>query len=163
MHLQTLNDVLEHSILDLYSAEMQLVDALPKMARAASSSKLKEGFEEHLVQTREHVTRLEEVAAELHIELPGPRCVGMEGLIKEGAKLMEEESGPALDAALIAAAQRVEHYEIAGYGSAIVFAKTLKEDKAADTLKKTMGEEEATDKKLSKLAESDINKAAATE
>ena len=137
---------------DLYSAENQLVKALPKMAKAASSEELREGFEEHLEQTKGHVERLETVFKELAESPKGKKCKGMEGLIEEGSEAMEEYEEGLLDAALIGAAQRVEHYEIAGYGTVIAFAEELGEADHASLLTATLEEEKETDEKLSGLA-----------
>jgi ferritin-like metal-binding protein YciE len=160
MNLLTLHHVLLHEIEDLHSAETQIVKALPKMAEKALSKKLRKAFEDHLEESYEHVSRLEEAAEELNVELPGKTCKGMQGLLEEGAELLKQEQSPALDAALIAAAQRVEHYEIAAYGSAVTFAKMMDHKNTVHLLKKTLDEEEKTDKLLSKLAESGINEAA---
>jgi ferritin-like metal-binding protein YciE len=138
---------------DLYSAENQLLRALPKMAKAASSEELREGFEEHLEQTKGQVQRLEAIFQSLDANPKGKKCVAMEGLVKEGSEVMEEDlEGAVLDAALISAAQRVEHYEIAAYGTVCEFAKVLGETKHASLLEKTLDEERETDEKLNKLA-----------
>ncbi|HEV2991922.1 MAG TPA: ferritin-like domain-containing protein [Candidatus Angelobacter sp.] len=138
---------------DLYSAENQLVKALPKMAKAASSDKLKQGFEEHLEQTKEQVQRLEEIFETLEASPKGKKCAGMEGLIKEGSEAMEEDfEGAVMDAALIGAAQRVEHYEIAAYGTAVEFARLLGESEHVTLLEQTLEEEKETDQKLTDLA-----------
>jgi ferritin-like metal-binding protein YciE len=139
---------------DLYSAENQLVKALPKMAKAASSYELRQGFEEHLEQTKGHVQRLEKVFQALEESPKGKKCEGMEGLIEEGAEVMEEDfEGSLMDAALIGAAQRVEHYEIAAYGTVCAFAKELGETEQASLLTKTLEEEKETDEKLTELAQ----------
>src|SRR5271168_152142 len=139
---------------DLYNAENQLVKALPKMAKAATAEELQTGFEEHLEQTKGHVSRLEEIFKALGESPKGKKCKGMEGLIKEGAEIIDEEIAPAeLDAGLISAAQRVEHYEIAGYGCVSTYAKLLGEDAAASLLRETLEEEKKTDEKLTQLAE----------
>jgi len=139
---------------DIYSAETQLIKALPKMAKAAASEDLREGFESHLEQTREQVARLEQIFETLQISPKGRHCSGMEGLIKEGGELIEEDPEPEqLDAGLIAAAQRVEHYEIAAYGSVRTFAGLLGETEAESLLETTLNEEKETDVKLTKLAE----------
>jgi ferritin-like metal-binding protein YciE len=139
---------------DLYSAENQLVKALPKMAKAASSEALSQGFEEHLEQTRGHVQRLEKIFQSLGESPKGKKCKGMEGLVAEGAEVMEEDFEDSLmDAALIGAAQRVEHYEIAGYGTVCAFAEELGESEQASLLNETLEEEKETDEKLTKLAE----------
>jgi ferritin-like metal-binding protein YciE len=145
---------------DLYSAETQLVKALPKMAKAASSDELRQGFEEHLEQTKGHVERLEKVFKTLGESPKGKTCKGMQGLIEEGAEVIGEDfEGSLMDAALIGAAQRVEHYEIAAYGTVCAFAKELEESDQASMLNKTLGEEKETDEKLTELAEQ-INKEA---
>ena len=138
---------------DLYSAENQLVKALPKMAKASTSDDLRAGFEEHLGQTRGHVTRLEKILKALGESPKGNKCKGMEGLIKEGTEMIEEDPDPEeLDAGLISAAQRVEHYEIAGYGCVSAYAKLLGEDHAESLLRQTLEEEKETDKKLTQLS-----------
>jgi|HubBroStandDraft_1064217.scaffolds.fasta_scaffold166080_2 ferritin-like metal-binding protein YciE len=139
---------------DLYSAESQLVKALPKMAKAATSADLRSGFEEHLEQTKGHLSRLEEIFQGLGESPKGKKCKGMEGLIKEGSEMIEENPGPEeLDAGLISAAQRVEHYEIAGYGCVKTYAKLLGEEDAVSLLEQTLEEEKETDQKLTLLAE----------
>jgi ferritin-like metal-binding protein YciE len=138
---------------DLYSAETQLVKALPKMAKAASSEELRQGFEEHLEQTRGHVERLEKVFKVLGESPKGKTCKGMQGLIEEGSEVIEEDfEGSLMDAALISAAQRVEHYEIAAYGTVCAFAKELGESDQASLLNETLKEEKETDEKLSELS-----------
>ena len=138
---------------DLYSAESQLVSALPKMAKAASSDELRSGFEHHLEQTKGHVDRLERVFASLDESPKGKKCSGMKGLIDEGSELIKEELPPEeLDAGLIAAAQRVEHYEIAAYGCVRTYAELLGDDDNAALLNQTLDEEKATDGKLTELA-----------
>lgn len=139
---------------DLYSAEKQLVKALPKMAKAATSPDLRSGFEEHLEQTKGHVSRLEQIFKALEKSPNGKTCKGMEGLIKEGSEMIEEDPEPEeLDAGLIAAAQRVEHYEMAGYGCVRTYANLLGEAEAAGLLEETLNEEKETDSKLTELAE----------
>jgi len=138
---------------DLYSAEYQLVKALPKMAKAASATELQQGFEKHLKQTEGHVQRLEEIFQALGESPKGKKCVAMEGLVKEGAEVTEEAfENSVLDAALIGAAQRVEHYEIAAYGTVCEFAKLLDEPKHASLLQETLEEEKETDEKLTHLS-----------
>ena len=138
---------------DLYSAESQLLKALPKMAKAASSAELTSGFEEHLEQTRGHVQRLEKIFKALDENPKGKKCAGMEGLIKEGSEVMDEDfEGALMDAALIGAAQRVEHYEIAAYGTVRDFAEILDEADQASLLQQTLDEEKETDEKLTGLA-----------
>lgn len=138
---------------DLHSAESQLVKALPKMAKTASSPQLRAAFEAHLEQTRGHVQRLDRILSHFDSKAKRKICKGMEGLVEEGSELMkEEEPSPVLDATLIGAAQRVEHYEIAGYGTARTHAEELREHEAAKLLEQTLKEEE-TDKKLTRLAQ----------
>ncbi len=145
---KTLKKLYVDELKDLYSAENQLVKALPKMAKA-SAEDLRKGFEEHLEQTKGHVQRLEKIFAALDENPKGKKCVGMEGLVKEGSEIMEEDfEDQVLDAALIAAAQRVEHYEIAAYGTVREFAKILGEAKHASLLEETLDEERETDEKL---------------
>ena len=145
---------------DLYSAENQLVKALPKMAKAASSDELRQGFEEHLEQTKEHVARLEKIFQTLDESPKGKKCAGMEGLVKEGSEVIGEDfEGAVKDAALIGAAQRVEHYEIAAYGTASEFARILGESEHVSLLERTLEEEKETDQKLSELGK-EINQQA---
>ncbi|TDU71371.1 ferritin-like metal-binding protein YciE [Prosthecobacter fusiformis] len=161
MKLQTLADLYIHELKDLYSAEKQLIKALPKMAKAATSEKLAQGFKKHLEETKEHAARLEKLLAAHSQTTRGPRCKGMEGLLKEGEELIEEEpDAEVLDAGLISAAQRVEHYEIAGYGCARTYAELLGDKEGAKILQTTLDEEGATDKILTELALSEINIAA---
>jgi len=162
MKLNTLEDLLHHELKDLYSAENQLVKALPKMAKAATNPELKAGFEEHLEQTREHVERLDEISSQLGKKLTGHKCKAMEGLIQEGADLIDEDAEDSVrDAGLIGAAQRVEHYEIAGYGTARALAARLGKEDIADVLAQTLDEEKETDAKLTEIAESAVNADAA--
>jgi ferritin-like metal-binding protein YciE len=157
MNLTSLEALYIAELKDLYSAEKQLVKALPKMAKAATDKDLKKGFEHHLKQTRVHVERLEKVFKQLEASPRGKKCTAMEGLIAEGEELTKEESEPeVLDAALIAAAQKVEHYEIAGYGCVRTYAQLLGDHKSADLLQQTLNEEADTDKALTGLA-SNIN------
>ena len=145
---------------DLYSAENQLVKALPKMAKAATSDELRQGFEEHLEQTKGHVQRLEQIFKALGESPKGKKWKGMAGLIEEGSEMTEEDfDGSVLDAGLIGAAQRVEHYEIAAYGTARSFAEELGESEHVSLLEATLSEEEATDEKLTELSQ-EINKQA---
>src|ERR1035441_1426856 len=138
---------------DLYSAENQLVKAIPKMAKASTSEDLRAGFEGHLKQTKEHIVRLEKIFKALGEKPNGKKCKGMEGLIKEGAEMIEEDPVPEeLDAGLISAAQRVEHYEMAGYGWVSAYPKLLGEDQALTLLRQTFEEEKETDKKLTQLS-----------
>jgi ferritin-like metal-binding protein YciE len=161
MKLENLTDVLHHELKDLYSAETQLIEALPAMAKAATTKSLRDAFEMHLEETREQLRRLEEVSDILSMGITGETCEAMEGLIQEGEELIEDnDPSDALDAALIAAAQRIEHYEIAAYGSASTFAAQLGHDKAERLLRKTLDEEKAADEKLNKIAMKDVNKEA---
>jgi ferritin-like metal-binding protein YciE len=158
MELETLKDLYIHELKDLYSAENQLIKALPKMAKAATNRQLASGFNQHLEQTKRHAKRLEQILKSHDESTRGPKCEGMEGLIAEGDKMAKEDAEDEVrDAGLIAAAQRVEHYEIAGYGCARTYAQLLGDKKGARTLEMTLDEEGATDKKLTKLARSVIN------
>jgi ferritin-like metal-binding protein YciE len=162
MELATLQDLYFHELKDLYSAEKQLIKALPKMAEAANDAKLAAGFREHLKQTKGHAERLEQILSGHKQSTRGARCKGMEGIVAEGAEMIEEEADKEVkDAGLISAAQRVEHYEIAGYGTARTYAELLGDKEAAKLLQTTLQEEEETDKKLTTLAKSSINVAAA--
>lgn len=162
MKLKSLHDLFVDQLKDLYSAENQLVKALPKMANAAASDALRGGFEELLEQTRNHVKRLEQICAGLDVSPKGKMCVGLEGLVEEGKELIDQEAEPAvLDAGLIAAAQKVEHYEMASYGCARTWAEQLGLTGAAELLQQTFEDEKATDEKLSQLAEQMVNAAAA--
>jgi ferritin-like metal-binding protein YciE len=153
--INNLHDVYVEQLKDLYSAESQLIKALPKMAKAASSPDLAQGFLDHLEQTKGHAERLEEIFRALDEKPTGKKCKAMEGLIKEGAEAIEEDaSDSAKDALLIAAAQRVEHYEIAGYGTVKTHATLLGEKDAAKLLEQTLQEEVETDEKLTEAAES---------
>src|ERR1700734_173944 len=156
MAVETLKDLYIDELKDLYSAENQLVKALPKMGKAATSPDLRAGFEEHLEQTKGHVQRLETIFEQLGQSPKGKKCKGMEGLIEEGSEAIEEYEGDLLDAALIGAAQRVEHYEMAGYGTVSAFAEELGEAEHVLLLNETLGEEKETDQKLTGFAE-DIN------
>jgi len=158
MRLETLRDLYVEQLQDLHSAETQLVNALPKMAKAASDTQLQRAFREHLMQTETHVKRLDQICQELGVSPKGQKCKGMEGLIKEGEEMIKTKGEPAaIDAGLIAAAQRVEHYEIAGYGCVRTYAQQLGDRQAATHLQRTLDEEGMTDKKLTQLAESVIN------
>src|SRR5438552_2521132 len=158
MELKSLQDLYIHELKDLYSAEKQLIKALPKLAKAASNKQLQDGFKKHLEQTKVHAERLEKIFDKLGKSSRGEKCKGMAGLLEEGAKLVEDGAEPeVLDAGLIAAAQRVEHYEIAGYGCARTYANTLGDKDGAKLLQQTLEEEAQTDKKLTQLAEETIN------
>jgi ferritin-like metal-binding protein YciE len=155
MELETLHDLYIHELKDLYSAETQIIKALPKMIKAATSPKLAAGFKTHLEETREHATRLEKILKNHDESIRGPKCKGMEGVIKEGAEMIEEDAEDDVrDAGLISAAQRVEHYEMAGYGTARTYAQLLGDKQSAKLLQKTLDEEGATDRKLTTLASS---------
>jgi ferritin-like metal-binding protein YciE len=161
MKLDTLKKLYIEELRDLYSAETQIVKALPKMAKAASTPELGEAFREHLEQTKGQVARLEKIFQELQEKPKGKTCRGMEGLIKEGEELMKEKAEPeVMDAGLISAAQRVEHYEIAGYGTVRTYARLLGETEAERLLDETIQEEGEADKKLTSLAEQIVNEQA---
>ncbi|HEX3544301.1 MAG TPA: ferritin-like domain-containing protein [Candidatus Acidoferrum sp.] len=157
MEHQALRELYVDELKDIYNAENQLVKALPKMAKAATSDELRTGFEEHLEQTRGHVQRLEQIFKELGEKPSGKKCKGMEGLVAEGQEMMGEDfEDDVMDAALISAAQRVEHYEIAAYGTVRTYAELLGEDTAVQLLEQTLEEEKETDQKLTDMA-SEIN------
>ena len=156
--MATLEDLYTDMLKDLYSAEKQLVKALPKMAKNAESPDLQKAFQEHLKQTEGQVERIERIFTELGGSPRGKKCVGMEGLIEEGNELLQEDVEPdVLDAGLIAAAQKVEHYEIAGYGTARAWAQRLGYDNAARRLQETLEEESMANEKLTKIAETHVN------
>jgi ferritin-like metal-binding protein YciE len=162
--LSSLEDVLVHEMQDIYDAENQLIKALPKMAKAASSSELKTAFEEHLEQTKGHVNRLEQAFEMLGQSAKGHKCKGMSGLIDEGKEALKGDGeDSSIDALLISAAQKVEHYEIAAYGSICTFAKQIQQDGLADLLHQTLDEEKQADEKLTEIAESSVNVEAAEE
>ncbi len=161
MELNTLKDLYIVELKDLYSAEKQIIKALPKMAKAASNEQLAAGFKQHLEETKVHAERLEKLLSDLGQTTRGPKCKGMEGVLKEGDEMIEEEADEEVrDAGLIAAAQRVEHYEMAGYGCARTYAELLGEKNGSKVLQQTLDEEGATDKKLTQLATTTINLAA---
>jgi len=161
MKVESLHDVFEDELKDILSAEKQLLKALPKMAKAASNEELAAGFEEHLEQTKGHVERLEKIFETLGKTPRAKKCKAMEGLIEEGSELMEEDAVPeVMDALLIAAAQKVEHYEIATYGTLVAWARQLDMNDAADLLQQTLDEEKETDVKLTELAEAGVNASA---
>ena len=158
MALESLQDLYLEQLKDLHSAERQIIEALPKMIEQTSHPELKQAFETHLRQTEEQLRRLEQIGERAGQELSGHKCKGMEGLLEEGEELMEERAdSDVLDAALISAAQRVEHYEMAGYGCARTYAQLLGLDDDAKILQRTLDEEGETDKKLTELAETVIN------
>ena len=157
MKLPTLAKLLEDQLKDIHSAETQLVKALPRLAKKASSKPLKEAITSHLGETKHHVERLDQIGAALGIKLTGKKCKAMEGLIDEGAEVLEADGpGPVIDSALIAAAQRVEHYEISAYGSARALAGQLGHEDVVELLQETLDEESAADAKLTSLSEDEI-------
>ncbi len=159
--MDTLKGLFEEQIKDLYNAENQLLKALPKMAKAATEPTLKEAFESHMEETKEHVERLKRVAETLGFKPTGKTCKAMQGLVEEGQDTMKEvEEGPVLDAGLIAAAQRVEHYEISAYGSARAIAEQLGLEDAAGLLQSTLDEELTADEKLTEISEGSVLTAA---
>jgi ferritin-like metal-binding protein YciE len=159
MGLESMQDLYLHELRDIHNAEKQILQALPKMAKAAKHQELRAAFEEHQRVTEEQVRRLETIFDDLGQKPGGKKCKGMEGLIEEGEEVLEEDADPDVrDAALIAAAQRVEHYEIAAYGTARTYAQQLGFSNHAELLQRTLDEEGETDQKLSKLAESRVNR-----
>jgi len=163
MKLESLNDLFVEELKDLFSAENQITKALPKMAKAAASTELRTAFEDHLKETEGQIERLEKIAKQLNITLKGKKCKAMEGLIEEGAELIKQDAEDNVkDAGLIAAAQKVEHYEMAGYGTVRTFAELLGFNEAANLLQETLDEEGNTDKRLTDLAQN-INVQAGTE
>jgi ferritin-like metal-binding protein YciE len=158
MELQTLNDLYIDELKDLYSAENQLLKALPRLAKAASHKDLKKAFTAHERQTREHVKRLERICKQLNVSPKGKKCHGMQGLLEEGKELISEKSeADVLDAGLISKAQHVEHYEMAGYGTVRTFARQLGYDSQAELLQRTLEEEGDADKLLTMLAVTTVN------
>jgi ferritin-like metal-binding protein YciE len=163
MSLGSMQDLYLHELKDIHNAEKQILQALPKMAKAASHGELRQAFQEHQRVTEEQVRRLETIFDDLGQKPGGVKCKGMEGLIEEGEEVLSEDADPDVrDAALIAAAQRVEHYEIAAYGTARTYARHLGFDKHAELLQQTLDEEGETDAKLTRLAEQRINQDAET-
>jgi ferritin-like metal-binding protein YciE len=161
MKLNSLHELYLNELKDLYHAEQQIIKALPKMAEAASSPELRNAFEQHLAETRVQAERLEQIFQKLGEPAKGQKCKGMVGIIDEGEDMMDEDAPPAVaDAALIGSAQRVEHYEIAAYGTARTYARRLGFEDQAQLLQQTLTEEAETDKKLTSLAESYINEEA---
>jgi ferritin-like metal-binding protein YciE len=159
-----LHELFLDELADVYNAEQQLTKALPKMAKAAESDELREAFESHLEETKEHASRLEEVASKLGESLKRKTCAAMKGLIEEADDLKkEQEDSPALDAALIAASQKVEHYEIASYGTLVAWAERMGHDEAAELLQQTLEEEKSADEKLTSVAEKSANQRAQAE
>jgi ferritin-like metal-binding protein YciE len=158
----TLHDAFVQELRDTYDAEKQLTKALPRLAKASSHPKLREAFESHLRETQGHIARLEQVFGSLEEKVRGKRCEGIAGIIEEGKSIMEEDvDETAMDACLIAAGQRAEHYEMAAYGTLVAWAQAMGHTQAAKLLQQTLDEEKAADKKLSGLAEGGINQAAA--
>ncbi len=156
--MQTLEDMYMDLLKDLYSAEKQLVKALPKLAKSANTSDLQDAFQEHLKQTEGHVDRIERIFSDMGGSPRGKKCVGMEGLVEEGSEIMKEDAEPQVrDAGLIAAAQKVEHYEIASYGTARTWANRLGYHDAAQLLQQTLDEESMANEKLTHIAESHVN------
>jgi ferritin-like metal-binding protein YciE len=161
MTLNSLHDLYVHQLKDLYSAEKQLLDALPDMVRASTHDDLKQAFSEHLQQTKLQKDRLEKIGEALGEDLSGETCQAMKGLIKEGKEMIEQKAAdPVKDAGLITSAQRVEHYEIAGYGTVCTFAEMLGRTDDLELLRETLSEEKATDEKLNKLAKRTVDPAA---
>jgi ferritin-like metal-binding protein YciE len=162
MSLDSLQSLFQDELKDIYHAEKQLLQALPRLAKAATTPELQNAFSNHLKETENHVARLEQSFKDLGMPIRGKVCKGMQGLVEEGKELMEEgEKGPVLDAALIGAAQRVEHYEIAAYGCLRTYAQLLGLEKVAERLADTLSEEEAADEKLNAIAEGQVNASAA--
>ena len=158
MSLATLHDLMVHELKDLYSAERQLVQALPKMSKNASSDQLRTAIDHHLAETEKHVTRLEQVLESLGESPRGQKCDGMQGLIEEGKKLLKEEADPdVMDAGIIVSAQKVEHYEIASYGAVCEYARMMGHTEALQLLEQTLDEEKKADQTLNALAEGGIN------
>jgi ferritin-like metal-binding protein YciE len=154
MKIESLRDLYLEQLRDLYNAEQQLIKALPKMAKAASSEELKAAFEDHLGKTRQHAQRIVNIFEKMDVKVQGKKCKAMEGLVKEGGEVIEEQMLEGIkDAALIAAAQRVEHYEIAGYGCVRAYAERLGDNDAADLLSQTLEEEKEADETLNGIAE----------
>ena len=162
--MQSIDDVFAHEVGDLISAEKQLIEALPKMASAASNQQLREAFEQHLAETRDHLSRLEEIAGQLGLSVSDETCKAMKGLIAEGSEIIEAQGDPSVkDAALISAAQRVEHYEIAAYGTTKTLADQLGHTEAKDLLDQTLDEESNADKLLTKIATGGLMKSGVNE
>jgi ferritin-like metal-binding protein YciE len=162
MSLDSLESLFLEELKDIYSAEKLIVRALPRMAKAAETQQLQQAFTQHLKETQGHVERLERIFKDLGQTARGKKCKGMEGLLEEGKEIMEQEGeGPVIDAALIAAAQRVEHYEMAAYGCLRTYAQLLGNSDAERLLQQTLNEEEAADQKLTQIGEGGVNQAAA--
>ncbi len=158
MEMSNLQDLMVDNLKDLYSAETQMLKAMPRVAKKIQNEQLRSAFEMHMKETEEHIERLEQIFEQLGEKPTGKKCKGMEGLLEENKELLSEDAEQdVLEAGLIVGAQKVEHYEIAGYGSAVTFAKLLGNDQAARLLAQSLDEEERTDKKLTAIAESTIN------
>lgn len=158
MDMQSLQDLMVENLKDLYSAENQILKAGPKMAKAVENDQLRKALEQHLKETEKQVDRLERIFKDLGEKPTGHKCKGMEGLLTENKEMMQEDGNPdVIDAGLIVGQQKVEHYEIAGYGSAVTFARLLGNDKAAKLLEQTLAEEKKADQMLTQIAESTIN------
>jgi ferritin-like metal-binding protein YciE len=158
--ISTLEELFVQELRDMYDGEKQITKALPKMAKAAGNEELSSAFEEHLAQTKGQIERLEQIFEQLDMKARGKHCAGLAGIIEEGSEIMSEAEEPALGAALVGAAQRVEHYEIAAYGTLVTYARQLGHDDAAELLEQTLNEEKETDRKLTELAESYLNETA---
>jgi ferritin-like metal-binding protein YciE len=158
--ISTLEELFVQELRDMYDGEKQITKALPKMAKAAENEELSSAFEEHLEQTKGQIERLEQIFEQLDMKARGKHCAGLAGIIEEGSEVMSEAEDPALGAALVAAAQRVEHYEIAAYGTLVTYARQLGHDDAAELLEQTLNEEKETDRKLTELAEAYLNEQA---
>jgi ferritin-like metal-binding protein YciE len=164
MFMETLMDLLEDELKDIYNAENQLIKSMPRLAKKATSDTLKEAFATHLEETKNQVARLEKAAEILGIKLRGKVCHAMQGLVEEGKEILEEDGHDnVIDAALIGAAQRVEHYEMAAYGTVIAIAKQLKQREVVDLLNQTLAEEKKTDALLTKISTGEVLKGAPTE
>jgi len=162
MEMSNLQDLLVENLKDLYSAETQMLKAMPKVAKAVESDELRAALQKHMKETETHVQRLEKIAEKMGEKPKGKKCKGMEGLLEENKEMMEEDAEPdVMDAGLIVGLQKVEHYEIAGYGSAVTFAKLLGDNESARLLAQTLDEEERADKLLTQIAETSINVEAA--
>jgi len=162
MAMNSLHDLFADELKDLYSAETQLTKALPRMAKHAKNMELRTAFQQHLAETEDHVRRIEQICESLELKPRGKKCMAMEGLIEEGKELMQEEADPEVaDAGMIGAAQKVEHYEIAAYGTARTHARRLGYTEAVDLLQQTLEEEAAADEKLTRIAEGGVNQEAA--
>ena len=160
--ISTLEELFVQELRDMYDGEKQITKALPKMAKAAENEDLANAFQEHLEQTKTQIERLEQIFEQLDMRARGKHCAGIAGIIEEGTEIMSEAEEPALAAALVGAAQRVEHYEIAAYGTLVAYARQLGHDDAAELLEQTLNEEKETDQKLTQLAEAYLNEQART-